>query len=320
MMIAENILRTMDLTKVRSMGKKAATTTLLGCPLPTGPASHLGEHNKCNNDDQTINDGKFKVSDADKVIKEYCLKHQGNTVRSGPDGILEKYQNGDDKGSSLALMASLNVEPACQDYPNKGKLNFFDCSSNFGSAMNDCDTNTVDEKYGGVKTADCISYTIHAIKETTSSDSPKPNPERTCSLHLAQRSSYRDESGNDVFANPDAPVDYTVEVTIYDGTGNDKKQIGHSDEKEAGDGNPLKVKTDGVEGELEITPEKQNDYVQFTLGGQSWKSSDKGSCGVGGWDPRESIPSVSFLCVCHAPFCFVPVIPCELSADLIRLS
>ena len=75
---------------------------------------------------------------------------------------------------------------------------------------------------------------------------------------------------------------------------------------------------DGVEGELEITPEKQNDYVQFTLGGQSWKSSDKGSCGVGGWDPRESIPSVSFLCVYHALFCFVPLIPCEFSADLIR--
>ena len=138
MMIAENVLRTMDLTKARSMGKKAATTTLVGCPLPTGPASHLGEHNKCNNDDQTRNNGKFKVSDADQVIKKYCLKHQGNTVRPGPDGILEKYQNGDDKGSSLVLMASLNVEPPCQNYPNKGKLNFFDCSSSFGSAMNDC--------------------------------------------------------------------------------------------------------------------------------------------------------------------------------------
>lgn len=51
---------------------------------------------------------------------------------------------------------------------------------------------------------------------------------------------------------------------------------------------------DGVEGELEITPEQHNDYVQFTLGGQSWKSSDEGSCSVGGWDPRENFPAVSF--------------------------
>ncbi|KAL8801153.1 MAG: hypothetical protein Q9182_004658 [Xanthomendoza sp. 2 TL-2023] len=210
MMIAENILRTMDLTKARSMGKKAATTTLLGCPLPTGPASHLGEHNKCYNDDQKGNNGKFKISDADKVIKNYCLEHQGDTVMSGPDGILEKYQNSDDKG----------------------------------------DSNTMDEKYGGGKTADCISYTIRAMKETTSSGSPKPNPERTCSLHLAQGGVYSVGNGSGVrnFANFDTPFVYTVEVTNYDGTGDDKKQIGHSDKKEAGDGNPLKVKMDKAEG------------------------------------------------------------------------
>ncbi len=139
MMIAENVLRTMDLTKAKLMGKKAATTTLLGCPLPTGPASHPGEQNTCEVDDPSGGYAKFKASDADKVIKEFCLKHQGDTTKSGPDGILERYQNGDDKGSSLILMASLNTEPACQNYPNAGRLNYFDCSSNFVSAMNNCE-------------------------------------------------------------------------------------------------------------------------------------------------------------------------------------
>lgn len=137
MMIAENVLRTMDLIKAKSIGKKAATTTLIGCPIPTGPASHPGEHNSCFVDHPS-DEVKFKVDDANKVIKDYCLKHQGNTVMSGPDGILERFQNGDDTGSSLILMASLNTEPPCQNYPNKGKLNFFECSDNFGSAMNDC--------------------------------------------------------------------------------------------------------------------------------------------------------------------------------------
>ena len=41
-----------------------------------------------------------------------------------------------------------------------------------------------------------------------------------------------------------------------------------------------------------ITPESENDYVQFTIGTQSWSSSDKAICTVGGWDPRNSNPAV----------------------------
>ena len=137
MMIAENVLRTMDLTKAKSKGKKAATTTIVGCPSPTGPASHVGEGSSCNVDSPS-DEVKFKIDDAYKVINDYCIKHQGDTVRSGPDGILEKYQNGDDQGSSLILMASLDTEPVCENYPNLGRLNFFDCFGRFSNAMNDC--------------------------------------------------------------------------------------------------------------------------------------------------------------------------------------
>ncbi|KAL8976938.1 MAG: hypothetical protein Q9177_006738, partial [Variospora cf. flavescens] len=206
MMIAENVLRTMDLTKAKSMGKKAATTTLVGCPLPTDLASHPGGEGFCEVDDPSGGAAKFKVSDADQVIKEFCLKHHGETAMSGPDGILEKYQNGDDKGSSLILTASLNKEPACQNYPNACRLNFFDCSGNFDNAMNYfCwteytlvmflheypflvlsplnfsfigDTNTVDEKLGGARTADCIFYSIRAEEAEEAAASPSPEPQR----------------------------------------------------------------------------------------------------------------------------------------------
>lgn len=137
MMIAENVLRSMDLVKAKALGKKAATTTLVGCPMPTGSASHLGEHGSCFVDNPS-DEVKFKIDDANKVIDEYCLKHQGETVQSGPDGILATYPNGGDKASQLILMASLNTEPICQDYANAGRLNFFDCVENFRSAMNDC--------------------------------------------------------------------------------------------------------------------------------------------------------------------------------------
>ena len=134
MMIAENILRLMDLTKAQSMNKKAATTTLVGCPLPTGPASHDGQHNSCNRD--SGDDGvTFKVSDANNNIKDFCTKHQGEVVESGPEGILETYPIGSD---SMVLMASRDTELPCQIYPDPGKVNFWECSAGFGGAMNDC--------------------------------------------------------------------------------------------------------------------------------------------------------------------------------------
>lgn len=145
---------------------------------------------------------------------------------------------------------------------------------------------------GGVRAADCIFYSIRAEEAEEAAASPNPEPQRICSLHLTQHGDYG-PGGGLIFGNPDAPFVYKIEITIYDGTGDDKKQIGSSEKTEAGDRNPAKVSMNGVEGQLEIKPEKQNDYVQFTLGGQSW-SSDGGSCSVGGWVPREVFPAVSF--------------------------
>ncbi|KAL8968187.1 MAG: hypothetical protein Q9197_005016 [Variospora fuerteventurae] len=235
----------------------------------------------CEVDDPSGGDPKFKVSDADKVIKEFCLKHQGDAAMSGCDGILEKYQKGDDKGSSLILIASLNKEQACQHYPSAG---------NFDSAIHDCGTNTVDEKLCGARIADCIFYSIRAEEAEEAAASQNPEPQRTCSLHLTQHGEYGPGSGP-LFSNPHAPLLYTVEITIYDGTGDDKKQNGNSEEMEAGDGNSAKVSMNEAERESEITPEKQDDYVQFNLSGQSWKSSDESGCSVGGWDPRENFPA-----------------------------
>lgn len=136
-MISESILRTMDDVKAKSMGQKAATTTLIGCPAPTGPASHPGEHNQCYSDSPSSDQATFALDAGDGAIHDFCLKHKGDTVVVG-DGILDTVPNGGDKSSGLILRASLDTTPPCQNYPNIGQWNFFDCVGEFGRAMNDC--------------------------------------------------------------------------------------------------------------------------------------------------------------------------------------
>lgn len=98
---------------------------------------------------------------------------------------------------------------------------------------------------------------------------------------------------------------YGIEKAIMkDGAGNEigrlgfKKDSGDGDPQPEGDGNPLNWETKLPE-KLAITSEAQGnprDYIQFTIGGQSWKSSDPDEgtprCNVGGWTSRYS-PAVS---------------------------
>lgn len=135
--MAEAILRTMDSVQAESIGQSAATTTLIGCPVPTGPSSHAGEHNQCYSDSQQPDQTTFAVVDAGAAIQAYCLKHQNDNVTIG-DGILDQVPNGADVSTYLILGASLDTEPSCQNFPNAGQWNYFDCSRNLESAMNDC--------------------------------------------------------------------------------------------------------------------------------------------------------------------------------------
>ncbi|KAI4221695.1 MAG: hypothetical protein L6R36_006703 [Xanthoria steineri] len=116
-----------------------------------------------------------------------------------------------------------------------------------------------------------------------------PQPQRTCSLHLWQERQYDWRGGRGIYDYPDEL--YFVKVKIFDGTGEDKKEIGHHDRAEAGDADPLRVTIDKLTDQLVITPEVRHGYVQFGLGKQGWASSDDGSCKVGGWDPRDDFPA-----------------------------
>ena len=138
LMIAENILRTLDDITAKAQGQKAATTTLYGCPAPTGPASHSGQQNKCYSDNPPPNAATFKVNDANAAIDTYCSKHKSDTVPLPPDGIEATVPNGGDISTSIVLRATVNTETTCQKFKDAGTWNFYDCQDNMASAMNDC--------------------------------------------------------------------------------------------------------------------------------------------------------------------------------------
>jgi len=153
------------------------------------------------------------------------------------------------------------------------------------------DTGTRDKKNGGDRTADCIIYSIKAIKNPAPASPPPPPPPPyatgKCSLHLSQTRS--DSTGGAPYGDSSKAPDFFVTIDIFD---NNKANIGHHDSAAAGAGNSLSV-TGKLADSMVITPENRGDYIQFTLGAQSWASSDGGKCTVGNWDPAQSNPAVN---------------------------
>lgn len=116
---------------------------------------------------------------------------------------------------------------------------------------------------------------------------PAPAPPPVCSFHLRQwdYAIFKDTDGNER---------YEVEVRLL---GNDKNEIGFQPKTKAGDSHPLGM-TSALPYILVVTPESQNDYVQFAYGGEFWQSNgefgenDVPKCSQGHWD-RGNYPAVS---------------------------
>ncbi|KAI9781208.1 MAG: hypothetical protein M1816_002468 [Peltula sp. TS41687] len=82
--------------------------------------------------------------------------------------------------------------------------------------------------------------------------------------------------------------DLSVEVTMWDIAGN---QIGYVEATKADATNLLSMESK-LESFLVITPEHWGDYIQFSLGAESWTSRDNDNasgayCNTGSWDPRD---------------------------------
>lgn len=287
LMIAEAVIRSMDDVAAKKASGKGATTTLVGCPIPTGPASHLGQMDSCATAFTSDSEGTtFTVDDGAAAIKSFCLKHKDETVRTGNGDISEALPNGKDRASWILLRASIDTTPACQSFRDIGKWNFFDCSANLKNAMNDCDPNTTTEKKGGSRTADCITYNIRATRKAPAGSS---QPEQsyapgTCSLQLEEITSVDDDS-----ATATNKYKHEFSVEVFD---NKKASIGKVNNATASDRQPLEMKTK-MQDTLRISPLGQDGEVQFVLGTYIWRSSRGTECVAGWWaPPKNGQPSV----------------------------
>ena len=110
-----------------------------------------------------------------------------------------------------------------------------------------------------------------------------PYAQGVCTFHLTEW--YYGDIGRSPFG---------LEIAMKDAGG---IQIGWQVHTTADASHPLNVKSK-LEDVFVLTPEEWNDYIQFTLGGQSWASNQKFGandvpwCSVGGWDGSD-YPSVS---------------------------
>ena len=122
---------------------------------------------------------------------------------------------------------------------------------------------------------------------TTSTPSATPSPSSpppryatgTCQIHVKEYETCLDEARNL----------YAV-VTMWDNAGT---QIGKTDQSSPGvsiNANNDYPFYSSLSDALVITGEHDGDYVQFSLGAMSWKSSDSSGspyCSTGGWDPSQ---------------------------------
>lgn len=144
------------------------------------------------------------------------------------------------------------------------------------------------------------TYTPSAASTSSSTTPPTPpasDPTKSppyatgvCSFHMTY---WRP------FFWPDGSNPYEIEIRIKD---NNKATIGwlpHTDSDNQMSWNVVSR----LEDPLAVTPESQHDYVQFTLGSQSWRT-DKATdpkhipnCSVGDWDCSDD-PCVSYPFLC----------------------
>ena len=113
------------------------------------------------------------------------------------------------------------------------------------------------------------------------SPTPAPYATGTCSLHVDEYQNCLDDASNL----------YAV-VTIYD---NNKNVIGQTPTNASYAGAPINVDdpysmTSKLADPLVVVGEHENDYIQFTLGSQSWTSRDTQApyfAKNGGWNPKD---------------------------------
>ena len=160
------------------------------------------------------------------------------------------------------------------------------CQNPEGNAINPACTCTCAGQQTSLQTPGCAGFQ-GSLPDPPATTNPTQAPyaEGTCSFHMTY---WRPEFWQDG-TNP-----YEIEIRILD---NNKATIGWLPHTHDNNNYIWKV-VSRLEDPLEVTPESQNDYVQFSLPNQSWRTdqdtdaSKIPNCGIGDWDCSDD-PCVS---------------------------
>ncbi|KAL8724612.1 MAG: hypothetical protein Q9181_006752 [Wetmoreana brouardii] len=226
-------------------------------------------------DDMNDKIGKFCADAAAQKVQD---KDSGSTVR--------KYN----EGTRYEVIISMDW-PSGQDISHNMEEN---CKNYMTSIMDDCDgnddKNPLNWKHGGYNQVDKVRYNIIPTQDQGYTPG-------TCSFHLQEDEQWSGIDG----PGTERHWHYQIEKALMkDHAGNEigrlgfKKNSGDGEPQSEGDKNPLNWQTK-LPQILAITSEAQGhprDYVQFTIGSQSWKTSDPDTgtprCNVGGWSSDYS--------------------------------
>lgn len=215
--------------------------------------------------------GQALSIDIEKTCKEQmgkimdCKYHSSNTYAFAPQLLLPLPSSWKRENVNVAA-----IHPACDVDSTSNPLNW---------------------KHGGTYGDATVQYKINPKID----QGYKPG---SCSFHLREDEAWDGQDG------PGTSRTYHFHVEKLKMFDNDKNEIGQAgfksdgsgdgDPISCGDSNPYSWETK-LPDNLKITPEAQNDYIQFDIGNRSWKSSDSSGdkqCSVGGFDTRLT-PQVS---------------------------
>lgn len=203
------------------------------------------------------------------AVDKYCEEAEAQGVQDKDSGSLVRKYNSDNPDH---VSISMDWPSSSSFKPTKDT-----CVKHLATVVGSCDGNQPDKnpmnwKHGGYYQVGEVRYNINPIDERYKAGK--------CSIHVKEK---------EEFWGVDRPGTsrkhlYWVKVEGKDADGNvfagtNNKMVS------AGDGNTYNLK--GYYDTLEITPEARGDYIQFSIGDQSWRSGDEeGSprCNLGAWD------------------------------------
>lgn len=266
-------------------------------PAPKREKTCVSGNNKfMNRDDMTSQIGKFCTEAAKQRVQD-----------SGSGSIGRKYNVGSRYEISLSmdwpsgLDITKDMEANCNNFMTQlvdGKCYTLVLDFRSPANLTDCGgndpKNPLNWKHGGTFQVDQVKYNV--IPEVDQKYTPG-----TCTFHLQEDEKWLGVDG------PGTERHFTFHIekgTLKDGAGTVIATTGFARngkdgvEIEAGDKNPLRFNS-ALPNPIVITPEaggKPKDYVQFSVGDQSWTTTQSAGmpyCNTGGWSSDYS-PAVCF--------------------------